>query len=70
MISRAGTYFNYGDVRLGQGRDNARQYLEEHPVIFEELDKKIRAEVRQEKQDKLNGTTNAVAAVAAASEED
>jgi len=68
MIGRAGTYYNYGDVRLGQGRDNARQYLEEHPAIFDELDKKIRDEVRQEKQDKLNGSV--VAAINGASEEE
>jgi recombination protein RecA len=42
LVGRSGTYFNYGEVRLGQGRDNARTYLEEHPEVFEELDKKIR----------------------------
>jgi recombination protein RecA len=67
MISRAGTYYNYGDIRLGQGRDNARQYLEEHPEIFEELEKKIREDVRQEKQERLNGA--AVAAVGATEED-
>jgi recombination protein RecA len=41
-VTRSGTYFNYGETRLGQGRDNARNYLDEHPEIFEELDKKIR----------------------------
>ncbi|MEA2553040.1 MAG: recombination protein RecA [Fimbriimonadaceae bacterium] len=49
LIGKAGTYFNYGDIRLGQGRDNARQYLEEHPEIFNEIDKKIRDEVKAEK---------------------
>ncbi|MEQ1823680.1 MAG: recombinase RecA, partial [Fimbriimonadaceae bacterium] len=43
IISRAGTYYNYGDTRLGQGRDNARTFLEENPEIFNEIDKKIRA---------------------------
>jgi recombination protein RecA len=42
IVSRSGTYFNYGDVRLGQGRDNARTYLEENPEIFSELDTKVR----------------------------
>jgi len=42
LIGKAGTYFNYGDVRLGQGRDNARTYLEEHPDIFGEIDQKVR----------------------------
>lgn len=42
LVSRSGTYFNYGETRLGQGRDNARTYLEEHPDLFKELDLKIR----------------------------
>lgn len=42
IVSRAGTYFNYGETRLGQGRDNARSYLEEHPELFTELDMKVR----------------------------
>ena len=49
LVSRAGTYYNYGDIRLGQGRDNARQYLEEHADTFSELDKKIRDLVKAEK---------------------
>jgi recombination protein RecA len=42
IISKAGTYFNYGETRLGQGRDNARTFLEDHPEIFNEIDTKIR----------------------------
>ncbi len=42
IISRSGTYFNYGETRLGQGRDNARSFLEEHQDIFAEIDGKIR----------------------------
>jgi recombination protein RecA len=49
VISKAGTYFNYGDVRLGQGRDNARAYLEQNPEVFDEIDKKVRAMFLQEK---------------------
>ncbi|HZH98590.1 MAG TPA: recombinase RecA [Fimbriimonadaceae bacterium] len=42
FITKAGTYFNYGETRLGQGRDNARTFLEEHPDIFKELEGKVR----------------------------
>ncbi len=42
IISKAGTYFNYGEQRLGQGRENARQFLKDHPEIMAELDRKIR----------------------------
>jgi recombination protein RecA len=49
LISKAGTYFNYGETRLGQGRDNARTYLEEHPEVFTELDTKVRDAFKAEK---------------------
>ncbi|HSI73168.1 MAG TPA: recombinase RecA [Fimbriimonas sp.] len=42
LVGRSGTYFNYGEIRLGQGRDNARSYLEEHPEVFHEIDTKVR----------------------------
>lgn len=49
IIGKAGTYFNYGDIRLGQGRDNARTYLEEHPEINAEIDAKVRALFKSDK---------------------
>jgi recombination protein RecA len=49
LISRSGTYFNYGETRLGQGRDNARTFLEEHPEVFNEIDKKLRDQLKAEK---------------------
>lgn len=49
LISKAGTYYNYGDVRLGQGRDNARAYLEEHTAVFEEIDQKVRSAFKASK---------------------
>ncbi|MCL6520031.1 MAG: recombinase RecA [Armatimonadetes bacterium] len=44
FISKTGTWFTYGDIRLGQGRENAKQYLEEHPELIDELEAKIREE--------------------------
>jgi recombination protein RecA len=49
IIGKSGTYFNYGEVRLGQGRDNARQYLEEHDELFKEIDGKVRAAFQEER---------------------
>ncbi|HRF59428.1 MAG TPA: recombinase RecA [Fimbriimonadaceae bacterium] len=45
LVTKAGTYYNYGDTRLGQGRDNARTYLEEHPEVADEIDAKLRAAI-------------------------
>ena len=43
LIVRAGTWFRYGDVQLGQGREKARAYLEENPAVVEELRAKVLA---------------------------
>jgi recombination protein RecA len=42
LVSKTGTWFTYGDTRLGQGRENAKEYLEERPELIAELDSKIR----------------------------
>ena len=42
LISRSGTWFAYGDLRLGQGRDNAREFLENNPEVAREIDRKVR----------------------------
>lgn len=43
LVKKSGTWFSYGDIRLGQGKDNARQYLIENPQLTDELENKIRA---------------------------
>lgn len=53
LISRSGTYFNYGEVRLGQGRDNARTFLEQNPSVFNEIDKKLRDQFALDKLNNL-----------------
>ena len=43
VVQKSGAWFNYGDVRLGQGRDNAKIFLKEHPDISAEIEKIVRA---------------------------
>ncbi len=45
LVTKTGTWFNYGEVRLGQGRDNSRSYLEQNPEIADELESKIRSAI-------------------------
>jgi len=45
FIGKAGTYYNYNDTRLGQGRDNAREFLNSHPEILAEIEAKVREKV-------------------------
>ena len=42
ILEKSGTWFSYKGERLGQGRENARQFLKEHPETLEELEIKVR----------------------------
>lgn len=42
LIEKSGSWFSYKDTRIGQGRENAKQYLKENPKIAAELEAKIR----------------------------
>ena len=43
VVQKSGAWFNYGDVRLGQGRDNAKIYLKEHRDTAKEIEDIVRA---------------------------
>ena len=43
VISKRGAFFNYGDVRLGQGRENAKEFLRQNQEISREIDQRLRA---------------------------
>mgnify|MGYP001546875344 FL=1 len=41
IINKSGAWYSYGEERVGQGRDNARNFLEEHPDILEAVERKL-----------------------------
>ena len=41
LVTKSGSFFSYGDERIGQGRNNAKGYLDEHPEIARELEERI-----------------------------
>lgn len=43
IVSKTGAWFNFGDVRLGQGREQAKEFLKANPLVAAEIDSKIRA---------------------------
>jgi recombination protein RecA len=43
IVDKSGAWLNYGEVRLGQGRENAKQFLRDNPKVYEEIRKKILA---------------------------
>lgn len=46
IIEKKGAYYSYGETRLGQGRENAKQFFKENPEIMEEIAQKIRESAR------------------------
>ena len=42
LVNKSGSWFSIGDERIGQGRDNAKQYIADHPELADELEKKVR----------------------------
>jgi recombination protein RecA len=49
IIKKAGSWFSYGDTKLGQGRDAVKQLLLDNPELSDEIEAKIRQEVTGEK---------------------
>jgi recombination protein RecA len=49
IIKKAGSWFSYGDTRLGQGRDAVKQLILDNPELMDELEAKIKAEVAGDK---------------------
>ena len=46
IVDKRGAYFRYNDVLLGQGRENAKVYLQENPAVLADLERRIRGEAR------------------------
>jgi recombination protein RecA len=57
FVDKSGAWYAYNGEKIGQGKDNAREYLKEHPAIAQEIEAKIRAAV---------GVNNPAASAAAA----
>ncbi len=47
LVQKSGAWFNSGETRLGQGRDNAKQYLQDNPEFAAEIEKKVREHAEQ-----------------------
>ncbi len=42
IVAKSGAWYNYGSDKIGQGRENAKKYLEDHPEVLYEIDRKVR----------------------------
>jgi recombination protein RecA len=45
ILSKTGAWFNYGEIRLGQGRENSRDFLKGHPELADKIESEIRGKV-------------------------
>ncbi len=48
IILKSGAWYSYNGERIGQGRENAKTYLAEHPAVFDEVDQAVRARLMPE----------------------
>ena len=47
LIKKAGSWFSYGETRLGQGRDSVKELLEDNPELMDELEQKLKEEEKK-----------------------
>ncbi|MGI4775755.1 MAG: recombinase RecA [Janthinobacterium lividum] len=45
LVEKSGAWFSYNSIRIGQGRENAKQYLKDHSEMYKDLEQKIRQTV-------------------------
>lgn len=53
IVEKAGSWFSYGDAKLGQGRENSKNFLLENPDLLEEIDHKVRQHYHMIKGDEV-----------------
>ena len=44
IVKKAGAWYSYGEYKLGQGREKAKEFLEENSQILSEIEEKVRVE--------------------------
>lgn len=54
IVNKSGSWYSYGDTRIGQGRDNARQWLVDNPEIMAEIDAKVREYYEPEEDEDIS----------------
>lgn len=47
VVGKAGAWFDYNDAKIGQGREQTKKYLKEHPDTLAEIDGKVREKVKE-----------------------
>jgi len=58
LISKRGAFFSFGETRIGQGRENAKQYLKEHPDLTAQIEQAIREQILSNREAMKFGTSS------------
>jgi len=58
LVKKSGSWFNYGEVRLGQGRENAKQFLRDNPDVYSEIEHAARAHYGMKTREDLAAPEN------------
>jgi len=64
IVDKAGSWYSYGDDRIGQGKENVREFLKNHPEMAEEIEAKIRTKLLPSKAEIAEAAAEAAAEVA------
>lgn len=59
IIKKSGSWYSYGEDRIGQGRENAKKYLRDHPEVYAEIDHKVRVAYGFEEETEDEGNLGA-----------
>jgi recombination protein RecA len=71
IVEKSGSWYSYGGERIGQGKDNARQFLRDRPALAREVENKVRAALGvRELNPLVAGAPDAAPAVAAGADEE
>ncbi|MBE6878581.1 MAG: recombinase RecA [Ruminococcaceae bacterium] len=54
IVQKSGSWFSYGDTRLGQGRDNIKEYFVQNPELAQEIEEKVFAKLAEENKKTVN----------------
>ena len=55
LVEKSGSWFSYDSVRIGQGRENAKNYLRENPDMADRLERAIRQRTEQVAEEMMTG---------------
>ena len=45
VVEKRGSYYSFGEIRLGQGRENVKGFLKENPQVLDEIEARVREEL-------------------------